>query len=77
MYRFDECKLWHLRDKNTGWKVSQIRVISLKYKNIVTIKKFPFMTESKFETMVGGEIVHFGGEVTNYPTNCLDQNVDM
>ena len=35
------------------------------------------MTESKFETMVGGEIVHFGGEVTNYPTNCLDQNVDM
>ena len=49
----------------------------MKYKNIVTIKKFPFMTESKFETMVGGEIVHFGGEVTNYPAYCLDQNVDM
>ena len=35
------------------------------------------MTESKFETMVGGEMVHFGGEVTNYPAYCLDQNVDM
>ena len=35
------------------------------------------MTESNFETMVGDEIVHFGGEVTNYPAYCLDQNVDM
>ena len=35
------------------------------------------MTESKFETMVGGEMVHFGGEVTSYPAHCLDQNVDM
>ena len=35
------------------------------------------MTESKFKTMVGGEMVHFGGEVTSYTAYCLDQNVDM
>ena len=57
-------------------------VISLKYENIVTVKKFPFMTESKFKTMdggdsVGGEMVHFGGEVISHPVYCLDQNVYM
>lgn len=40
------------------------------------------MTESKFKTMdggdsVGGEMVHFGGEVISHPVYCLDQNVYM
>ena len=43
MYRFCKCKLWHLRDYKTGRNVSQLLVISLKYKNKVTVKKFPFM----------------------------------
>ena len=43
IYRFCKCKLWHLRDYKTGRNVSQLLVISLKYKNKVTVKKFPFM----------------------------------
>ena len=31
--------------------------MSLKYKNKGTVKKFPFMTESKFKTMAGGDFV--------------------
>ena len=60
------------------FELARVRVTGSRlYKNVVTVKKFPFMTESKFKTIVGGEMVHFGGEVTSYNAYCLEQNVDM
>ena len=53
------------------FELARVRVTGSRlYKNVVTVKKFPFMTESKFKTIVGGE-------VTSYNAYCLEQNVDM
>ena len=46
--------------------VSQPLVISLKYENKVTVKKFPFMkvqNNAKLSSILGGE-------VTRYPKGC-------
>ena len=58
--------IWEISLK-TGRSVSQPLVISLKYENKVTVKKFAFMkvrNSAKLGSILGGDFV--GGEVTRY-----------
>ena len=53
-----------MRDYKTGRSVSQPLVISLKYKNKVTVKKFPFMKVQNNVMLIsipGGDFT--GGEI--------------
>ena len=51
--------------QKTGRNVSQPLVISLKYENRVTVKKFPFMkvqNNPKLSSVLGGEMVWWRGD---------------